>query len=46
MVMNPTLANLQKPIMWATATIATSIVAISWPEKAPETFRLRAEELR
>jgi uncharacterized membrane protein YraQ (UPF0718 family) len=38
MVMNTTLPNLQKPIMWATAAIATSIVVISWPEKALETL--------
>lgn len=37
--MNTTLPNLHKPVMWATAAITTTAVAVSWPETAQETLR-------
>lgn len=41
--MNIALPNLQKPIMWATAAIVATAMAISWPEEAQETLRFVLE---
>lgn len=41
--MNIALPNLQKPVMWATAAIATIAVVVLWPEKAQQTVRFVLE---
>lgn len=41
--MNIALADLQKPIMWATGVIVTIAAAISWPVKAQETLQFVLE---
>lgn len=41
--MNIALPNLQKPVMWATAAIATVAVVVLWPEKAQQTVRFVLE---